>query len=113
MLIYGVEEEWDATERGDDGMGMEEIYAFFQRWEPIGKIVPGGVELDRSRNAKTIRAGADGKPVVTDGPYLELKEIIGGVVFLEAENIDEAVAIAATWPLHGSNSVEVRPLYER
>jgi len=113
MLINGVEEEWATTEQGDDGMGMAEIYAFFERWEPTGKIAAGGAELDTVRTAKTVRAGGDGKPVVTDGPYLELKEVIGGVVFLETEDIDEAVSIAATWPLHGSTSVEVRPVIQR
>jgi len=63
--------------------------------------------------AKTIRAAADGKPVVTDGPYLELKEVVGGFIVLETEDIDEAVAIAATWPsLTGSTSIEVRPVME-
>jgi len=116
MLICGVEDEWAAMSAemaAKEQDAMAEIYAFFERWEPQGKIANGGAELESVRTAKTVRAGADGKPVVTDGPYLELKEVIGGVVFLEAENIDEAVAIAATWPLSGSTSVEVRPVYER
>ena len=49
---------------------------------------------------------------MTDGPYLELKEVVGGFVLLEAEDIDEAVAIAAEWPLSGATSIEVRPVIE-
>jgi hypothetical protein len=113
MLICGNEEEWADLERTEGEAGMADIQAFFERWEPLGKIVPGGTELDSMRTAKTVRGGPDGKPVVTDGPYLELKEVIGGFVLLEAEDIDEAVSIAATWPLRGSTSVEVRPAYVR
>jgi hypothetical protein len=109
MLICGVEEEWDAAEAQG---AMEEIYAWFGKWEHLGKIVKGGAELDSVRTARTIRPGPDG-PVVTDGPYLELKEVVGGVVFLEADNIDEAVAIASGWPLQASASVEVRPVVAR
>ena len=113
MLINGVEDEWNAAVEQSKSGGpdpMADVWAFMQRWEPAGKILPGGAELDSARKAKTIRPGADGAAVVTDGPYLELKEVIGGVVFLDAADMDEAVAIAATWPLTGSDSVEVRPV---
>jgi len=112
MLICGNEDEW--TERGamDGEAGMAEVYAWFERWEAAGKIANGGAELDSIRTAKSIRAGVDGELVVTDGPYLELKEVVGGVVFLQADSIDEAVAVAATWPIRGSTSVEVRPVIE-
>lgn len=109
MLICGVEEEW--TQQDAEG-AMEQIYAWMTRWEEAGKIGKGGAELDSVRFAKTIRPSAEG-PVVTDGPYLELKEVIGGVVFLEADDIDEAVAIASGWPLSGSSSIEIRPVVNR
>jgi hypothetical protein len=116
MLINGTDDDWDdanaqAAATGDEDP-MAKIWEFMERWEKAGKIVPGGVELDSPRKAKTIRAGDDGGRVVTDGPYLELKEVIGGVVFLDAADMDEAVSIAATWPIWGSSSVEVRPVIE-
>ena len=109
MLICGVEDEWDER---DPEAGMQAVYAWFERWGKEGKIAEGGAELDSVRLAKTIRPGADG-PVVTDGPYLELKEVVGGVVLLQADDIDDAVAVAATWPLRGSGSIEVRPVVDR
>jgi hypothetical protein len=109
MLICGVEEEWTAQEAAG---AMNQIEEWFARWSEAGKIAHGGAELDTVRKAKTVRPGPDG-PVVTDGPYLELKEVVGGVMLLEADDMDEAVAIAAGWPLAGSSSVEVRPLIER
>ncbi len=113
MLICGDESEWSAQGQEAIDAVMLEIGAWVTRWREAGKIHTGGEELDSVRTAKTIRPGADGKPVVTDGPYLELKEVLGGFIVLETEDIDEAVAIAATWPsLTGSSSIEVRPVIE-
>jgi hypothetical protein len=109
MLICGVEEEWNAQEAAG---AMTRIEEWFARWDAAGKIAHGGAELDTVKKAKTLRPGPDG-PVVTDGPYLELKEVVGGVIFLEADDIDEAVAIAAGWPLAGSASLEIRPVINR
>jgi hypothetical protein len=112
MLICGAEDEWRSATPEAAEAAMKEIYAWFEKWGPAGSIADGGAELDSTRTAKTIRPGADGAPVVTDGPYLELKEVVGGVVFLEADNIDDAVAVASTWPLSGSTSIEVRPVIQ-
>jgi hypothetical protein len=111
MLICTDESEWADVDPAVRDEGMKEVYAWFEKWGPTGKIADGGAELDATRTAKTIRPGATG-PVVTDGPYLELKEVVGGVVFLNADSIDDAVAVAATWPLAGSSSIEIRPVIE-
>ena len=93
---------------------MKQIYEWYERWQPTGKIADGGAELQPRATAKTIRSGADGVPVVTDGPYLELKEVIGGFVLLEADTIDEAVEVASTWPRGaGMTAIEVRPVMAR
>jgi hypothetical protein len=113
MLICGSEEEWGEVGSETDAQHMELIRAWVAKWRAAGKMLPGGEELDTVRRAKTIRSGPDGKPMVIDGPYLELKEVVGGFLVLEAEDIDEAVAIAAEWPLSGSSSVEVRPCVDR
>ena len=105
MLICGPDAP--STESGPDQ--MKEIYGWFDKWGQAGKIADGGVELDSVRKAKTVRTREDGSQVVTDGPYLELKEVIGGVVILEADDIDDAVAVAGTWPGGPGVSVEVRP----
>ncbi|MGN9909006.1 YciI family protein [Phytohabitans sp. LJ34] len=111
MLIFGDDREWSALAPADEQDLMKQITAWFERWQPTGKIVDGGVELQSRDTAKTVRAGADGEPMVTDGPYLELKEVIGSVVVLECDDIDEAVQIAATWPLAaGMSALEVRPV---
>jgi hypothetical protein len=113
MLICGVEDEWDNQDAETMRRAMDDIRAWVVRWRDAGNLMPGGEELDSTSTAKTIRPGADGLPVVTDGPYLELKEVVGGIIFLEAADMDAAVAVAATWPsLTGSSSIEVRPVIE-
>ncbi|HYN95697.1 MAG TPA: YciI family protein [Pilimelia sp.] len=114
MLIFGDDHEWAALPPADEQDVMKQVYGWFERWQPAGKIADGGAELQPRDTAKTVRAGATGQPVITDGPYLELKEVIGAVVILECDDIDEAVRIAATWPLAaGMSAVEVRPVASR
>ena len=111
MLICGDDREWGALSPAEEQDVMNQVYGWFERWQPTGKVADGGAELQPRETAKTVRAGADGRPVVTDGPYLELKEVIGAVVILECDDVDEAVRIAATWPLAaGMSALEVRPV---
>lgn len=117
MLIVGQDVMYGELPEGEVDATMAEIDAWFTKWSAAGKIVPGGAELNDAAQAKTVRATADGPPVITDGPYAELKEYIGGVVYLEADDIDEAAAIASEWPRLRPDSmmtaVEVRPIIER
>lgn len=114
MLICGKPAEWEAATAESSEEEMNEIIAWAEKWVSAGKLEVGG-ELEEPAKAKTIRLDGDGRPVVTDGPYMELKEIIGGLSYLNAENMEEAVSIAATFPSLKSfpgNSVEVRPIIE-
>ena len=114
MLICGDEEEWNALPPAEEEDLMTQIHAWFERWQPTGKIDYEGVELRHQRTARTIRKDPDGGIVVTDGPYLELKEVIGGLLILEADSIEEAVEIASGWPItSGMSAVEVRPVMVR
>ena len=89
---------------------MAEVYAWFEKWAGAGKVADGGAELESISTAKTIR-GAGSDRTVTDGPFIETKESIGGFVILEAESLDDALEVASTWPGLSSSSVsvEVRP----
>ena len=114
MLICGDDSEWSDLPSDSEQDVMKQIYEWYERWQPTGKIADGGVELQPRTTARTIRTGADGGAVVTDGPYLELKEVIGGFVLLETDSIEEAVEVAATWPRSaGMTSIEVRPVMTR
>ena len=90
--------------------GMSEVYAWFEKWAGAGKVADGGAELESVSTAKTIR-GAGSERTVTDGPFIETKEAIGGFVILEADTLEEALEVASSWPGLSSDSVsvEVRP----
>ena len=74
-----------------------------------GKLTETGYQLASPDQAKTVRAGG-----VTDGPFIETKEALGGYSVLETDTIEEAVEIARTWPGvdRGWMTVEVRPVVE-
>ena len=81
-----------------------------QWWEENSKkgYLKGGEELQPTRTATTIRR-QNGKVLVTDGPFLEAKESVGGFAVVEAKDLDDAIALAKTWPGTG---IEVRPCVE-
>jgi hypothetical protein len=74
-----------------------------------GKLAETGYQLAPSASARTVRASG-----VTDGPFMETKEALGGYSVLETDTIEEAVEIAKTWPGvdRGLMAIEVRPVVE-
>jgi hypothetical protein len=114
MLITGEENSWYEDSKENQEAAYRAIFAWMEKWQAAGKVSEGGAELDRAHKAKTVSRGADGQPVVTDGPYLELKEVIGGLILLDAEDIDDAVNVASGWPTIATygDKVEVRPVIE-
>jgi hypothetical protein len=110
MLICGDESEWADILPEERDAGMKATYAWFDKWAGAGKIGDGGAELEAVSTARTIRGSGAGS-AVTDGPFMETKEVVGGVVFLECESMEEAIEVASTWPglAYRSVSVEVRP----
>lgn len=109
MLICGDPASWADVSAEEQAAAMTATYAWFERWAQAGKIADGGAELAPVTTAKSIRAGQ-----VTDGPYIESKEVIGGFVLLHADSMDEALKIAGTWP-HADRAdvvIEVRPVVE-
>src|SRR5437764_13820861 len=69
-----------------------------------------GDQLAPPRRARTVRV-RDGKRLVTDGPFTETKEAVGGFDLIEADSLEEAVEIAAGHPVAQGGSIEVRPLW--
>jgi hypothetical protein len=90
------------------GAWYTEIGAWYEKWGATGKL-DGGHQLQGTDSAKTIRGGA-----VTDGPFIETKEVLGGYSVIEADTIDEAVEVAGSWPGvdRGWITIEVRPVIE-
>lgn len=72
----------------------------------------GGERLRPVDTATTVRV-RDGRTLVTDGPFAETKEFVGGYVLLECADLDEALEIAAGHPIARRGTIEVRPVWER
>ena len=109
ILIYGDEQEWDAqTDEQTDAKG--EAHGAFSRAAGDGRLA--GSDLAPVATATTLRPGTNGTPIITDGPFLETKEVLGGFYLIEAPDLDVAISLASRLPeLHEQHSaIEVRPL---
>jgi hypothetical protein len=89
---------------------LERYVAFSQDVRESGKLVTAE-RLQPTAAATTVRI-RNGETLVTDGPFAETKEQLGGYYLLECENIDEAIAYAAKIPTADYGSIEVRPVWE-
>jgi hypothetical protein len=88
--------------------GLATVNAWIE--EHHGKIGGRG-RLMPAETATTVRFGWDGPPVVTDGPFMEGKEAIGGYAEIDVADLDEALRMAKSWPARGT--VEIRPVREQ
>jgi hypothetical protein len=70
--------------------------------------IRGGNKLQGAHTATTVRLDGGGDPVVTDGPFVEGKEVVSGYTEIEVADLDEALRMVRTWP--GCPLVEIRPL---
>ena len=107
LLFCGTEEDaaaFAALSPKELGARYEEVGAWFA--EHGSKISHAG-QLQGPETATSVRFGPDGPPVVTDGPFLEGKEGIGGYASIDVADLDEALRMARTWP--GRGTVEIRP----
>jgi hypothetical protein len=92
----------------------DEQKAVFADYKSINETpgVTPGQQLDGPGAARTVQV-KDGKPLVTDGPFAETKEAVGGYLFFEADDVDAAVELAARIPAaRMGGAVEVRPIVE-
>ncbi len=87
-----------------------DIEAWLEEVERTRKRVTGN-RLKSKKHARTVRV-RKGKLLVTDGPFAETKEQIGGFFLIEASDQEEAIRIAAAWPSARLGSIEVRPIDE-
>jgi hypothetical protein len=109
MLLFIKNEEAPAM----DDVTLRTHYAAIDEWFAeiggAGKL-RGGEELQPSNTATTIRF-QEGRPLVTDGPFMESKENVAGFVTIDVADLDEAIAIAKKWPPK-DQAVEIRPVID-
>ena len=108
LLIYESEAQWDAIKEPDKQQIYKQYRELSQDLQKTGKYI-GGHQLQPISTATTVRA-RNGKTAVTDGPFAETKEQLGGYYLVEAKDLDDALAIAARIPSSRTGSIEVRPV---
>jgi hypothetical protein len=106
LLIYEQEARWAELDSASAAKIMADHDAFKAA---NGRYLRGGNPLLPTATAATVRASADGEFVVTDGPFAETKEALGGYYVIEADSLDEALAVAGQVPAP-FGCVEVRPV---
>src|SRR5262249_47913583 len=110
LLVCWNSEQMNAQEEPKPGEASEpEGFPWLDDLQARGRWVTGD-QLAPPRRARSVRV-RDGKKLVTDGPFAETKEIVGGFDIIEADSLDEAVEIAAGHPVAQIGTIEVRPLW--
>lgn len=103
------EKRWAAIPEAERDTIMRKYGEFIEDTAKSGQYLTGG-KLKSTSSATTVRA-RNGKPVITDGPFAETKEQLGGYHLIEAKDLDEALAIASRIPtLPAGGTIEVRPV---
>ena len=110
LLIYDAESRWDEMTEADN----EELYAaygaFHQEVKDSGVFV-AGAPLQPTSTATTVRV-RDDKPVTTDGPFAETKELLAGFWLWRVASMEEAVEWLKRAPFDGGTEIEIRPVFE-
>lgn len=109
LLFGGTMEGVDELPEDQRAQAMadyEKSSQWFEKYSRTGKVL-GGEELRGPATATTVTR-RDGRVVVTDGPFIESKEVIGGFAVIDVTDLDEALAMAKEWP----GTVEIRPVIE-
>jgi len=108
LLIYENEARYETMSETDLGKMLGDYRAFTQSIIEGGQFKAGNA-LEPTSTATTVRV-RNGKIAVTDGPFAETREQLGGFYLVEAKDLDEAVALAARIPSALVGSIEVRPI---
>lgn len=106
-LGYFDEKKWETMSENERNAVMDECIAYDDVLRKNGHFV-GGEALQSARNAATLR-WKNGKVSVTDGPFAETKEQLGGILVLEARDLNHAIRLLSKHPGVKAGSFEIRP----
>jgi hypothetical protein len=106
-LGYIEEKKWEGFSESERNAMMDECFAYDDVLRKGGHFA-GGEGLQSARNATTLRYG-NGKVSITDGPYAETKEQLGGILILEADDLNHAIQLMSKHPGVKYGPFEIRP----
>jgi hypothetical protein len=110
LLCYDDEKAWENVGKTVHRQAMAEAAELTQELHAKGQYVLAA-PLHPTSTATSVRL-RNGKPHVTDGPYAETREMLGGFYLIDAPNLDEAIAIASRHPGLRFGAVEIRPVMD-
>lgn len=110
LLIHDDEKRWQKLSEAEAGNIMQRYATFSESLVESGAM-RGGERLQPTSLSTTVRV-RDGETLLSDGPFAETKEQLGGFYIVEANSLDEATKIAAQIPTAESGCIEVRPVWE-
>ena len=108
LLICDDEKIWEKMPDAEQKAIYAEYGQFTEQIKASGNMITGA-QLQPTSTATSVRI-RDGKRLVTDGPFAETREQLGGYYLIEANDLDEAIGIAARIPSAKMGTIEVRPL---
>jgi hypothetical protein len=114
LLIYQGTTPTPGTDAWEDLSEEQrgEVYAAYQAVNQTPGMTPG-LRMQGPETATTVRV-QDGSTLTTDGPFVEIKEAVGGYCFLDADDLDAAIELAARIPAASmGGAIEVRPIVEQ
>jgi hypothetical protein len=107
-LGYLDEKRFEAMTEAERNAFLDSCFAYDEVLRAKGHFLTGE-GLESARTATTVRV-KNGKPFVTDGPFMETKEQLGGVLILEAKDLDEAIQLISNHPGIAAAGFEIRPI---
>ncbi len=110
LLLFGTSQDvqrWEGMTEETRAQQYAQVGGWFAEHRPK---IGGSQQLQPPHTATSVRFVPEGQPFVTDGPFLEGNEVIGGYIEIDVADLDEALHMAKTWP--GRGIVEVRPIIE-
>jgi hypothetical protein len=111
LLIYGDESGWGNLSEADQQAEMAKWYTYTEEMRNAGVSTQGDA-LEPTATATTVRDNGGEPPLVTDGPFAETKEQLGGYYLLDVADLDEAIKWAHKCPGAKQGTIELRPIME-
>jgi hypothetical protein len=110
MLLIADTKGWDDLSADEQRGLMDRVFAWWGEHSASGEVIEGH-QLQPVETATTVRRAADGNVTVTDGPFMEAKEAVGGYAIIDVPDLDAAIRLASSWP--APDALEIRPLVVR
>jgi hypothetical protein len=111
LLIYGDENAYADVSEADRDAEMAKWFSYTEEMRNAG-VSQAGDALQPTGTATTVRNNGGDEPLVTDGPFAETKEQLGGYYMLDVANLDEAIKWAHKCPGARTGTIELRPVME-